>query len=122
MASNNTGETIIALLTGAIIGASVGILFAPEKGSKTRKKISKEAKKAQETAREKFHETTSTLSEKAQEARTSFMEKLNDTLSVASTKADDILRSMEEKLEEVRKQNSKAQEKAKDLAKNAKKA
>ena len=37
--SNNTGNSVLALLLGAAIGAGVGILFAPEKGSKTREKI-----------------------------------------------------------------------------------
>jgi gas vesicle protein len=35
--SNNTGTTLLALLTGAAIGAGVGILFAPDKGSKQEK-------------------------------------------------------------------------------------
>ena len=37
--SNNTGKMIGAVLVGAAIGGALGILFAPAKGSKTRKKI-----------------------------------------------------------------------------------
>jgi gas vesicle protein len=37
--SNNTGKIIGALLIGAAIGGVLGILFAPDKGSETRKKI-----------------------------------------------------------------------------------
>lgn len=112
MASNNSGETILALLTGALIGVGVGMLFAPDKGSNTRDKISKEAKKAQKTAKKKFNETTDLISDKAQIARANFTSKLNDTLSAASNKADDILAAMEEKLEELRKKNAKASKKA----------
>jgi gas vesicle protein len=38
--SGNTGMVIGALLAGAAIGGLLGILFAPQKGSQTRKAIS----------------------------------------------------------------------------------
>ena len=36
----NTGKMILGILAGAAIGAALGVLYAPAKGSKTRKKIS----------------------------------------------------------------------------------
>lgn len=36
----NAGKLILGILTGAAIGATLGVLYAPGKGSKTRKKIS----------------------------------------------------------------------------------
>ncbi len=107
--ASNTGQTLIALLTGAAIGAGLGILYAPDKGSKTRDKLSKEAKKAQKKLNKQIQETSHTLSEKAQKAKYSFEQKLNDTLSSASYKADDILVAMEDKLEALRRQNAKLQ-------------
>jgi gas vesicle protein len=107
--ASNTGQTLLALLTGAAIGAGIGILYAPDKGSKTRDKLSKEARKAQKQLNKQIQETGSTLSEKAQRARYSFEQKLNETLSSASYKADDILLAMEDKLEALRKQNAKLQ-------------
>lgn len=45
MSHNNSPIRLFAaLVAGAIVGASAGVLFAPAKGSKTRKIISLEAK------------------------------------------------------------------------------
>lgn len=51
--SNNTGKLIGALLIGAAIGGVLGVLFAPDKGSETRKKIAG-----------KTHDLTDALKEK----------------------------------------------------------
>ena len=42
---NTTGKIITVAAIGAVAGAIIGILFAPGKGSETRKKIAEESKK-----------------------------------------------------------------------------
>lgn len=105
----NTGNTLLALVTGAAIGAGIGLLYAPDSGEKTRKKLKKDAQDAQDRFNKKYQETSSNLSERAKKARVDFETRLEETLSSASHKADDILAAMETKLEELRKQNAKLQ-------------
>ena len=52
--SNDTGKMIGALLVGAAIGGVLGILFAPDKGSVTRKKIAGQTSDLAESLKEKF--------------------------------------------------------------------
>lgn len=52
--SNNTGQLIGALLIGAAIGGTLGILFAPAKGSETRKRIAGKTNEFTSSLKEKF--------------------------------------------------------------------
>lgn len=42
---NTTGKIIVAAAAGVAVGALFGILFAPDKGSETRRKVNEEGKK-----------------------------------------------------------------------------
>jgi gas vesicle protein len=107
--ASNTGTTLLALLTGAVIGAGIGILYAPEEGKKTRKKISKESAKAQKKLARQLKETQETLTTKAKGTKLTLEQKLEGALSSASYKADDVLSVLEGKLEKLRAQNAKLQ-------------
>ncbi len=105
----NSGSSFLALLTGAAIGAAIGLLYAPDSGEVTREKLSKEAQDAKDQFNKKYQETSSNLSSRAKKARIDFEHRLEDTLSSASYKADEILSALESKLEDLRKQNQKLQ-------------
>lgn len=52
----STGKVIIGVIAGAVIGTAIGILFAPDKGSTTRKKILRKSDKYIDELEEKFNE------------------------------------------------------------------
>ncbi len=68
----NTGKTMLAVLASLAAGAAIGVLFAPDKGSDTRKKISKKGKNLANTMTdkidEKFDEVLTAIKGKAKEA------------------------------------------------------
>lgn len=45
MEKQNTSTTMLALITGVAVGAAIGILLAPEKGSETRSQINDSIKR-----------------------------------------------------------------------------
>ena len=76
-----SGKVLAAVLLGAAVGAVLGILFAPDKGSETRKKISKKAGDINDTVRSKFNELGEAIAEKYDSIRgeaNEIMEKTKD--------------------------------------------
>jgi gas vesicle protein len=54
--SNNTGKLVGALMLGALVGGALGLLFAPHKGSETRRRIAGEADDLTAGVKEKFED------------------------------------------------------------------
>lgn len=59
---NDNSKVVVALLAGLAAGAALGILFAPEKGSETRDKLSQSLKDFGDTIKEKAAEEINNLS------------------------------------------------------------
>ncbi|WP_432222089.1 YtxH domain-containing protein [Flavobacterium sp. TMP13] len=76
-----TSNTLLGILGAAAVGAVVGVLFAPEKGSKTRKKIADKSKGCSEDLKEKLNEFVGSLSENGKEMLASGKAKYNELKS-----------------------------------------
>ncbi|HLU51154.1 MAG TPA: YtxH domain-containing protein [Flavobacteriaceae bacterium] len=109
--SNNTGQTLLALLTGAAIGAGIALLYAPDKGLNTRKRIGKSARKIQEDLENKIEEAKSLLSNKSSKLKDTVSDRLEEVINDANYKADDVLKALEEKLKALKAQSAKLQKK-----------
>jgi gas vesicle protein len=74
--TNDTGKVLGALLLGAVIGGTLGILFAPDKGSETRRKISAKGTDLSDGMRDKYNE---------------LLDELKTDIEMVKTKAKDLV-------------------------------
>jgi len=105
--------TLVAVLAGAAIGAAVGILFAPDEGAKTRKKIKDTASGKADEIKDKLAELTETVKGKFGGTKHDIEAGLDHLVSNVTNKADDIISTLEKKLEALK---GGAEQTAKDTA------
>jgi gas vesicle protein len=106
---NNNSNNLLALFTGFTLGAGIGILFAPNKGSNTRKKIKEKVLETKSDLQERMHHAKEELTKTVDEKKEAFEEKLENAISNMSLKADDIINALEHKLETLKKKNAQMQ-------------
>jgi gas vesicle protein len=59
----NSGKVFLGVLAGVAVGAVLGILFAPDKGSKTRRKISQKKDDFVDEMENKFNDFIGTMTD-----------------------------------------------------------
>ena len=107
--SSKTSNSVIDLLAGAAIGVGLGILFAPDKGSKTREKMKEGFDDLKDQANSKWNSLEEETKEKFSKTKDDLIETVEDLLSNSSYKAEEVITFLEEKLAELKTQNAKLQ-------------
>lgn len=92
----NNGKIISALLLGAAAGAALGILFAPDKGSETRKKITGKIQDLQDDFEDKLREGKTAM----KNARDQFANKADELKDKAKSRVEDLKQNVSEKADE----------------------
>jgi len=75
MSQDRDGNFLAGIVVGAIVGAAMALLYAPQSGEKTRKLVAKKAKELKEKgleAKEKTQKTFGEVKEKAVKAAKRF--------------------------------------------------
>ena len=105
----NSSNTLLGLLAGTAIGATLGILFAPDKGSNTRQYLSDEAI----ARKDRLSEQAADFKTRAQSTYASKKEtldaKVENIVSDVSHKAEDVITTLEAKLKELKAKNKNLQ-------------
>ncbi|WP_293875400.1 YtxH domain-containing protein [Flavobacterium sp.] len=107
MATKN--NSFIALLAAAAVGLGLGVLFAPDKGSRTRQKIKDGFDDLKDEVKTKFNSLEGEAKEKFSKSKDELINTIDDLLSNSSYKAEEAITFLEEKLAELKKQNAKLQ-------------
>ena len=103
---NNKGTILISFLAGAVVGAGLGILFAPYKGSKIRGKIKHGIVDTAHDLSERLKQAKEELTKSANDKKEAFDNQLEVAISKMSYKAEDMINALEDKLEDLKKKNA----------------
>ena len=103
MSNRDNGITVIALLAGAAIGVGLGILFAPEKGEKTRGKIKDKYEGQKNDLMDKFGELTESVKSKFAKTKMDLEKGFDDLIDNTDDKAEEVIAKLERKLQELKK-------------------
>ncbi|APQ17267.1 YtxH domain-containing protein [Maribacter hydrothermalis] len=106
---NNSGNTLLAIIAGSAIGATLGILFAPDKGENTRRLIADQAAATRDNLTESALDLKNRVATKVSDERDTIDSRVESIVSDLSYKTEDVILALEKKLAELKSKNKKLQ-------------
>ncbi len=94
-------NVVLGVLAGAAIGALLGVLYAPDKGTNTRKKLRRKGEDVVEDLKVKAHHLTEKANELTLKA-TRLMEKVNSSVDHAKVEANDLAEIAKKKFSDLK--------------------
>jgi gas vesicle protein len=88
----NTGKLLLGVLAGVATGAVLGILFAPDKGCNTRKKILNKGEDYADALKEKFDGMLDAIADKFEDTKA----QADEWVSKGKTKYDEVKQDVKE--------------------------
>ncbi|MGB5437302.1 MAG: YtxH domain-containing protein [Maribacter sp.] len=106
---NNTGNTLLAIIAGSAIGAALGVLFAPDKGEVTRRKIADQATATKESITNNAMDLKDRVVSKISSESETLETRMEGIVSDVSYKTEDVITTLERKLAALKNKNKKLQ-------------
>jgi len=94
-----------AIVLGVLVGAAVGVLLAPDKGSVTRDNLKREAKDIKDKLSKDFAEVKDDLSKTAKSGKETFKKEMKDVASRTSYKTEKAITFLEKQLAILKEKN-----------------
>lgn len=105
----NEGNTVLGILAGTAIGAILGILYAPDKGVVTRKKLADQAAATQQSITDNAVHLKDRVAHSFANQKESLESKVESLVSDASYKTEDVITSLENQLKILKTKNKQLQ-------------
>lgn len=104
----SNSNTFLALLAGAAIGAGLGILYAPEKGHKTRRRIGKKFQGGKDELIHQYEEMVGKMKGKVSNAADNLSDGIDSLVKDGKHTTENVISTLEEKLKALKAEVKKA--------------
>lgn len=115
-----TGNTLVAILAGAAVGAIAGILLAPDQGDKTRKRISKGFREGRDDVSHKLEDLKNQVKNLVSSKSSNLSASIDTLIDNAENKSEEIISALEKKLADLKAETKNATNQAKNKVEQVK--